>query len=216
MPFWDNHTCLFRLSTSNPWQTSLLALRCGCDTVCTSMSCDKQKVIYSQHRTSKQQSRDTVQHRTTTKQRSLSPSSPHFLSPSPCDAATHHKEEEKCTTMNQNQSTCHGGEGRWIGGCGESEQQKKERGRHKFSLTPAREPLAAPEYMASSSAVTQARRGLSLICCCWWMWWHMDRSSLLCSAAHSEGHSTKKCEVNPCSQCATRNSWKEESAHGSV
>ena len=127
-------TCLFGTTTlaffacqqaSKPWQTSLLALRCGCDTVCTSMSCDKQKVIYSQHRTSKQQSRDTVQHRTTTKQRSLSPSSPHFLSPSHCDAATHHKEEEKCTTMNQNQSTCHGGEGRWCGGCGEREQQKR-------------------------------------------------------------------------------------------
>ena len=37
-----------------------------------------------------------------------------------------------------------------------------------------------------------------------------------CCAAHSEGHSTKKCEVITCSQCATRTSWKEACVHGSV
>ena len=33
---------------------------------------------------------------------------------------------------------------------------------------------------------------------------------------HSEGHSTKQCDVGPCSRCATRNSWKEACVHGSV
>ena len=30
-----------------------------------------------------------------------------------------------------------------------------------------------------------------------------------CAVQHSEGHSTKQCEVGPCIQCATRTSWKE-------
>ena len=62
------------------------------------------------------------------------------------------------------------------------------------------------------SAVTQARRGLGLICICccswWWWWWHTDRSRLRCS--------TKQCEVDPCSRCATRTSWKKGCVHGSV
>ena len=37
-----------------------------------------------------------------------------------------------------------------------------------------------------------------------------------CCAARTEGHSTKQCDVGPCSRCATRTLWKKESAHGSV
>ena len=32
-----------------------------------------------------------------------------------------------------------------------------------------------------------------------------------CVASHTEGHCTKQCKVGPCSQCATRTSWKKES-----
>ena len=37
-----------------------------------------------------------------------------------------------------------------------------------------------------------------------------------CGAAHAEGHCTEQCDVGPCSRCATRNTWKKESVHGSV
>ena len=69
-------------------------------------------------------------------------------------------------------------------------------------------------HPTGGSAATRARRGLGLICICccswwwWWWWWCVGHGSLRCS--------TKQCEVDPCSRCATRTSWKKGCVHGSV
>ena len=41
-------------------------------------------------------------------------------------------------------------------------------------------------------------------------------STACCAVQHSEAHSTKQCDVGPCSRCATSTSWKEACVHGSV